>query len=212
MRLNKIILKAFLQTLAAALLLMGISLGVVCLAFPQTMMDVTYSMGMDEASVHFALTSYERFGTVDYILHGADTALEAELYAEAEECLEKLIADDDFAATCEALDAANAAAGKPTGYRAYYYRQICLAKYEIGKKTEAVDRAVGLLDGKFEEGNPLVAVVAAARADDQAGEATLVYALEQMTLLQTSGVCDGYDGEQRAYFGQVLGALEKWTA
>ena len=71
---------------------------------------------------------------------------------------------------------------------------------------------MGLLDGKFEEGNPLVAVVAAARADDQAGEATLVYALEQMTLLQTSGVCDGYDAEQRAYFGQVLGTLEKWTA
>lgn len=212
MRWNKIILKAFLQTLAAALLLMGISLGVVCLAFPQTMMDVTYSLGMDGASVNFALTSYERFGTVEYILHGADTALAAELYDKAEECLEKLIVDDDFAATCEALDTANAAAGKPTGYRAYYYRQICIAKYEIGKKTEAVDCAVGLLGGKFEVGNPLVAVVAAARADGQDGQSTLAYALEQMRALQTSGVCDGYDAEQRAYFGQVFDTLEKWTA
>ncbi|MBQ2740433.1 MAG: hypothetical protein IJF39_02285 [Clostridia bacterium] len=212
MRWNKIILKAFLQTLAAALLLMGISLGVVCLAFPQTMMDITYSMGMDEASVNFALTSYERFETVDYILHGADTALEAKLYAKAEECLEKLIADDDFEATCEALDAANEAAGKPTGYRAYYYRQICLAKYEVGKGTESVDCAVSLLGGKFEEGNPLVAVVAAARADGQAGQPTLVYALEQMRKLQIDGVCDGYDEAQRAYFGQVLDTLQKWTA
>ncbi len=213
MRLDKIILKAFLQTFVAALLLMGISLGVVCLAFPQTMMDVTYSMGMDESSVNFALTSYERFGRVDYIKHGADTALEAKLYDKAEQCLEKLIADDDFEATCEALDSANAAAGK-TGYRAYYHRQLCLAKYEVGKTTEAVDRAIGLLGGKFEQGNPLITVLAAARADEragQAGRATLVYALEQMEKLQADGVCDGYDAEQLAYFGQVLQTLQKWT-
>ena len=211
MRLNKIILKAFLQTLAAALLLMGISLGVVCLAFPQTMMDVTYSMGMDEASVNYALTSYERFGTVDYIKRGADTALEAGLYEKAEECLEKLIADDAFEATCEALDRANEAAGKPTGYRAYYYRQLCLAKYELGKTTAAVDLAIGLMDGKFEEGNPLVAVVAAARVDGQAGQATLVYALEKMEQLQTDGVYDNYEDADKAYFGQVLATLQKWT-
>ena len=212
MRLNKIILRAFLQTLAAALLLMGISIGVVCLAFPQTMMDVTYSMGLDEASVDFALTSYERFGTVKYVVHGADTALEAKLYAKAEECLEKLIADDDFDATCEAMDRANEAAGKPTGYRAYYYRQLCLAKYEVGKKTEAVDCAIGLLEGKFEQGNPLVAVVAAARVDGQAGQATLVYAFQQMEKLQTDGVYDGYEDADKAYFRQVLETLRKWTA
>lgn len=212
MRLDKIILKAFLQTFAAALLLMGISLGVVCLAFPQTMMDVTYSMGMDGASVDFALTSYERFGTVEYIKHGADTALAAKLYDKAEECLEKLIADDGFEAACAELDAANEAAGKPTGYRAYYYRQICLVKYELGKTTEAIDCAVRLMDGKFEEGNPLVAVVAAARLDGQAGQTTLSYALQQMNKLQSDGVFDGYDIEQRAYFGQVLQTLQKWTA
>lgn len=212
MRLNKIILRAFLQTLAAALLLMGISIGVVCLAFPQTMMDVTYSMGLDEASVDFALTSYERFGTVKYIVHGADTALEAKLYAKAEECLEKLLADDNFEATCEAMDRANEAAGKPTGYRAYYYRQLCLAKYEVGKKGEAVDCAITLLGGKFEQGNPLIPVLAAARVDGQAGQATLVYALEKIEQLQTDGIYDGYEDADKAYFGQVLNTLKKWTA
>ncbi len=213
MRLNKIILRAFLQTFFAALLLMGISLGVVCLAFPQTMMDVTYSMGMDGASVDFALTSYERFGTVEYIKRGADTALAANLYEKAEECLEKLVADDDFDATCEALDRANEAANKPTGYRAYYYRQLCIAKYEVGKTTEAVDCATTLLGGKFEQGNPLVAVIALARADKdvQAGQATLVYALQQMDKLQADGVCDGYEDADKAYFGQVLETLQKWT-
>ena len=211
MRWNKIIIKAFLQTLAAALLLMGIALGVVCLAFPQTMMDVTYSMGMDEASVDFALTSYERFGTIDYILQGADTALQAEMHDKAEECLEKLIADERFEVTCTGLDNANAAAGKPTGYRAYYHRQLCLAKYELGKTTEAIDCAIRLMDGKFEEGNPLVAVVAAARLDGQAGQATLVYALEKMEQLQTDGVYDNYKDADKAYFGQVLNTLKKWT-
>ena len=212
MRLDKIILKAFLQTLAAALLLMGISLGVVCLAFPQTMMDVTYSMGMDEASVNYALTSYERFGAVDYIVRAADTALEAKLYEKAEECLEKLIADEGFESACEAMDRANEAAGKPTGYRAYYYRQLCLVKYEVGKTTEAVDCAVRFMGGKFESGNPLITVLAAARVDGQAGQATLVYALQQMERLQTNGVYDGYEDADKAYFGQVLNTLKKWTA
>ena len=110
------------------------------------------------------------------------------------------------------LDEENGSAGKPTGYRAYYIRQLCLTKYACGKATAAIDCAVGLMEEKFEQGNPLVAVIAAARLDGQDGQSTLVYALEQMRALQTSGVCDGYDAEQRAYFGQVLGTLEKWTA
>jgi hypothetical protein len=167
---------------------------------------------MDEASVDFALTSYERFGTIDYILQGADTALQAEMHDKAEECLEKLIADERFEVTCTGLDNANAAAGKPTGYRAYYHRQLCLAKYELGKTTEAIDCAIRLMDGKFEEGNPLVAVVAAARVDGQAGQATLVYALEKMEQLQTDGVYDNYEDADKAYFGQVLATLQKWTA
>ena len=212
MRLDKIILKAFLQTFAAALLLMGISLGVVCLAFPQTMMDATYSLGMDGASIDFAITSYERFGSVEYIARAADTALEAKLYGKAELCLERLLADEKFDELCQALDEENGSAGKPTGYRAYYIRQLCLTKYACGKATAAIDCAVGLLEEKFEQGNPLVAVIAAARLDGQAGRQTLAYALECMTLLQASGGCDGYDEAQTAYFQQVLTTLQRWTA
>ena len=58
MRLDKIVLKAFLKTLAAALLLLAIMVGVLAVAFPHTMMEMTYSLGMDKASVSFAVTSY----------------------------------------------------------------------------------------------------------------------------------------------------------
>lgn len=211
MRLNKIILKAFLQTFAAVLVLLGILFGVLCLGFPQTMMDMTYSLGMDGASVDYAITAYERFDKVEYIERGADTALQAKLYEKADECLEKLIADDGFASVCERKDAENVAAGLPAGYRAYYLRQLCVAKYEAGKTSAAVDRAIELMDGTFAGGNPLVAVLAAARADGQAGATTLQYAMQKMTDLALGDVYSGYDAAERAYFDQVLATVQKWV-
>ena len=55
MRIDKIILKAFLQTFAAVLLLLGVMFGVLSAAFPQTMMQMTYDMGMDRYSVNFSV-------------------------------------------------------------------------------------------------------------------------------------------------------------
>ena len=94
MRYDKLILRSFLTTLVAVIVLLGLTFGVLSLWIPQTMMKISYAVGMDKASVDFATTAYEKFGVVDYAGYGADVALQAGLHSEAETCLESLIADE----------------------------------------------------------------------------------------------------------------------
>lgn len=211
MRLDKIVLKAFLKTLAAALLLLAIMVGVLAVAFPHTMMELTYSLGMDKASVSFSVTSYERFHRVDYIAKGADTALAAKLHKQADECLELLIADEDFMAYCETRNASLPEDAQGTTYQAYCYRQLCLAKYMSGNGSAAVERAVELMAGTFVQGNPLVSVLAQARMDKADGVATVKSVHEKMLAIKGMDVYANYSVEDKAYFDQVYASAEKWA-
>ena len=211
MRLDKIVLKAFLKTLAAALLLLAIMVGVLAVAFPHTMMELTYSLGMDKASVSFSVTSYERFHRVDYIAKGADTALAAKLHKQADECLELLIADEDFMAYCETRNASLPEDAQGTTYQAYCYRQLCLAKYMSGNGSAAVDRAIELMAGPFAQGNPLVSVLAQARMDKGDGVSTVKSVHEKMLAMKSLDVYANYSVDDRAYFDQVYVSVEKWA-
>ena len=211
MRLDKIIVKAFLKTLTAALVLLIILFGVLAVAFPHTMMDLTYSLGMDKASVSFSLTSYERFHRVDYIAMGADTALAAGMHEQANECLELLIADEGFDDFCNARNENLPDQAKGTTYQAYYFRQLCLAKYLMGDGNAAIERAVQLMDGTFVSGNPLVAVLAQARMDGQAGAPTIQTIYNTMTALKDTDVYGNYSTDDKAYFDQVYVSVAKWT-
>lgn len=212
MRLDKIIVKAFLKTLAAALALLCILFAVLAIAFPHTMMDFTYSLGMDKASVSFAITSYERFHRVDYIAMGADTALAANMHEKANECLEYLITDEDFDDYCNTRNESLPEQAKGTTYQAYYIRQLCLAKYSMGDGEGAVNRAIELMDGTFVSGNPLVAVLAQARMDGQAGVPTVKAVYNKMKALKDTETYGNYATEDKAYFDQVYVSAEKWAA
>lgn len=211
MRLDKIIVKAFLKTLASALVLLGILFGVLAIAFPHTMMDFTYSLGMDKASVSFSITSYERFHRVDYIAMGADTALAANMHEKANECLELLVADDGFDDFCNTRNETLPEQAKGTTYQAYYFRQLCLAKYAMGDGNAAVERAVELMGGAFVSGNPLVAVLAQARMDGQAGVSTVKTVYDTMKALKDADTYGNYSTEDKAYFDQVYVSAEKWA-
>ncbi len=211
MRLDKIVLKAFLKTFAAALLLLAIMVGVLAVAFPHTMMEMTYSLGMDKASVSFAVTSYERFHRVDYIAKGADTALAAKLHEQADECLERLIADEDFQSYCNAHNESLPEDAQATTYQAYYFRQLCLAKYMRGNGSAAVRRAVELMNGTFAQGNPLVSVLAQARMDKGDGVATVKAVYEKMLEMKGLDVYTNYQVADKAYFDQVYASAEKWA-
>ena len=209
-RVDRIIVKSVISTVAAALTLLVILFGVLVLAFPHTMMDLTYSLGMDKACVNYSVKSYERFDVIEYIAKGADTALAAKLYDKADQCLESLVADEDFEEFCSQKNQAVVDGLSEVDYRGYYLRQLCVAKYRAGKGIAAVDRACGLLNGSFVSGNPLVAVLAEARIDQVKGLPTLQYAYEKMSGIAGSEVYAGYSEEDQAYFQQIYTTIQTW--
>ncbi len=209
-RVDRIIVRAVISTFAAAMTLLAIMFGVLALAFPQTMMDLTYSLGMDKACVNYAVTSYARFDAIEYIAKGADTALAAQMYDKADKCLEYLVSDEDFDAFCQQKNQSVADSLSEADYRGYYLRQLCVAKYRAGKGVNAVDRACELLNGSFTAGNPLVAVLAEARIDQAKGLPTVQYAYEKMTGIVNGEAYESYSEADKAYFQQIYTTIQTW--
>ena len=80
MGVDKVILRAFLSTLAAFAILLLFMFAALTLVYPQTMMELTYSMGMESSSIHFAEQSYKRSNDVYYIAYATEVAIGEENY------------------------------------------------------------------------------------------------------------------------------------
>ncbi len=158
MRVDRVILRAFLSSLAAVTLLLAFMLGVLCLAFPSTMMDMTYRLGMEGASIHFAERVYENSGEVSYIAFATEVAIEEEDAEKILSCGKRLLADEGYADYCKEQN---------VGYGRYVCGRVCIAEYQSGEKAAALERAFGSLEkGKFPQSNPVVALVVAAEGDE----------------------------------------------
>ena len=206
MRLDKVILKAALSTLGAILVLLIIMLGALSLIFPQTMMEFTYTLGMDKACIHFANRSYDASGDVYYIAYAFETAVGADDYANVDACGEKLIADEDeFESYC-AQRTSQFPEGVTGTYADYVYRQVCTAKYRCGNTQGAVERALQLCgENRFSRNNAMVAVIVAAIG--QKDEATVAAAIKKMQAIDTT-VLPEADSD---YLAQVLTAAQEWA-
>ena len=90
MRIDRVIIRAALSTLAAIGVLFALLIAVMCLIFPQTMMQVTYDMGMDKLSVHFASVAYDRSGDAYYAAYATEVSIGANYDDTTEEFGEKL--------------------------------------------------------------------------------------------------------------------------
>jgi hypothetical protein len=207
MRWNALIRKTVVSTLIGVLVLLAFMIGVLTLFFPQTMMRITYKMGMDKASVGFALTAYDRFGAVDYVGFAADTALKANMHERAEMCLERLLDDEDYDDYCERKNDDRKGDGVYTIFQAFYPRQLCLAIYWQGEGNRAIDRAAEFLDSGFAEGNPFIMVANRAMRDKDAGVQTLQYAYAKMDELAGGEAYLSYSAEDRLRFDQVHSAI-----
>lgn len=206
MRLDKVILKAALSTLGAILVLLVVMICALSLIFPQTMMEFTYTLGMDSACVHFANRSYDASGDVYYIAYAFETAVGADNYANVDACGEKLIADEDeFDAYC--LERTTRFPEGVMGtYADYVYRQVCTAKYRCGNVQGALERALQLCgEGAFGRNNALVAVIVAAIG--QKDEATVTEAIKKMQAIDETALTEA-DSD---YLAQVLAAAQKWA-
>ena len=156
MNTDKIIVRSIWTSLLCVLILIVFMVGVLLLAFPSTMMGLTYSLGMDEASIYFAERSYKDSGDIYYISYATEVAIGDDNYAKIESCGERFIAHTKFNAYCEeknkGLDSANGT------YEQYVYVNVCLSKYQTKGGTEAARCAIGWTEG-FPKNNPMAAVL-----------------------------------------------------
>ena len=193
MSVDKVILRAFLSTLAAVLILFAFMVGALCLIYPQTMMNITYDMGMESASIFFAEEAYDRSKDGYYIQFATEVAIGEGDKKKINACGESLIKDEEFAELC-------ADETDPIAYEQYIYGQICVAKYEL-KKGDAVARAFELVEEtEFPRNNAIVAVlITALGKNDQATVSKIKGKMEerQASISETDSV----------YFNEVFALI-----
>ena len=202
MGVDKVILRAFLSTLAAIAILFAFMFTTLVAVYPQTMMEITYDLGMETPSIWFAEEAYKRTDDVGYIAHATEVAISEEKYETVQKCGEKLIADDTFVGYC--VEKTEAMGDKvSSGYDQYVYGQVCVATYKLGKKDDAVARAFELTGEAFPKNNAVVAlIVTANKAGDTATLETIKGKMEQLNERLP-------EGADKAYLGEVLALVVK---
>jgi len=199
MGVDKIILRAFLTTLASIAILFLFMLTALVCVYPQTMMKMTYNLGMEDASIWFAEISYDRSHEVNYIAHATEVAIGQHDYEKIDSCGERLINDEGFADFCEKKNA-NIPQGAEVTYEQYVYGQVCIAKYECAHETDAVELAFALTgDNVFPQNNAVVAVLITAMQNDDVNTVDLIKG--KMKNMQVRS-------EDKAYFEAILALAE----
>ena len=203
MSVDKIILRAFFTTLASIAILFLFMLTTLVCVYPQTMMKITYNLGMEKASIWFAEISYDRSDDIYYIAYATEVAIGQQDYAKINDCGETLIKADGFTDFCVYKDETSATV--ELAYKEYLYGQVCIAKYERAlaaesSTAEAVDRAFALTENAFPENNAVVAVLITALQREDAP--TVQTIREKMLNMQENGY------EDDAYFQAILALTE----
>ncbi len=199
MGVDKVIVKSFLSTLAAIALLCAFMLVSLVGFFPATMMELTYDLGMDAFSIHFAERAYDWSGNEKYIAHAMETAIGLKDTQKIEECGERLIQDDKFLEYCAERNE-QLGGGIALTYESYVFGQVCVAKYENGDKTEAVTLAFERTVG-FPEGNAVLVVLYRALVAGDAETVNLIR--EKMGQLNVEALSE----EDKACFTAALQLL-----
>ena len=201
MGVDKVIVRAFFSTLLAIVILFAFMLlSLVCL-YPQTMMEITYNLGMETPSIWFAEKSYERSDDVYYIAYATEVAIEQSDYEKIDVCGERFVKDEGFGAYCAAKNAKLPEAVTST-YEQYVYGQLCVAKYERGKSGEAIECAFAFTGTAFPKNNAVVALLVTALKDGDTQTAEKIKGkMEQMQ--------NSIPQEDKAYFEEVLGVFAR---
>ena len=201
MRVDKVILKAFISTLAAIILLFAFMFSVLALAFPSTMMQLSYDFGQDATSIRYAQRAYDWFDDTYYMAYAMEVAIGSDNQEMIEKCGEKVVEDDTYFTQYCAEKQANLPDTITTRYEDYLYGKIAVAKYEQGKKEEAVNYAFDSLKGGFPLDNATVAVFYAAVAN--ADQTTVDMIKGKMKEQQASAFAEG----EKAEYDKMLGLM-----
>ena len=190
MGLDKVILRAFLTTLAAICALIAFTILGLCALFPSTSMELTYDMGMSKSCIHFAERAYRGTEEVYFIAYATEVAIEEDETSKIVSCGEKFLEDENFKEYCEL---------KGETYAQFIYGKVCVSKYNIGDKDGAVTLAYESLQGSFPQGNALVAVLLTAR---QANDLETVEQIKMKLKMISVG------GNDAVYLQNILRMLE----
>ncbi len=202
MRVDKVILKAFISTFSAIVLLFAFMFGVLALAFPSTMMHLSYDFGQDASSIRYAQRAYSWFDDTYYMAYAMEVAIGSDNQEMIEKCGEIVVEDDAYFTQYCAEKQAALPEGITTRYEDYLYGKIAVAKYEQGKKEEAVNYAFDSLNGAFPLDNAVEAVFyAAMRNTDQATVVLMKGKMEQ----QASNIAEA----DKAEFDKMLALMSK---
>ncbi len=200
---NKIILKAVLSTLAAiAILCTALALLLVYL-YPATVMQLSYDLGMDEASIQHANTAYERSGEKEiyYIAFATEVAIGLNDSESIETYADKLIQNSNFKAYCAEKDKTSNVAGE---YAQYYYGKLYLAKYNNGRIQEAIDGAFDTLEGGFPANNAVGVVLLAAINHSDVNSIQQISEKLSAASIDEAALTDA----EKTYLGQVRSILQ----
>ena len=200
MRLDKVIVRAVLSTLSAIIVLFGCMILALCFLYPSTMMNITYDLGMDKASVKYAARAYNHTDEVYYIAFATETAIGADLDEKIEECGLVFVQDSEFASYCAERDAKM---GLGEGYAQYVYAQVSLSQYRQGKKDEAVNTAFSAIaNNTFPKNNAVEGLALTALVDGDKAVADKIQ--EKMMNIES-----GLSGEDKQNFDALLSLIKK---
>jgi len=200
MRVDKIVLRAALSSLAAILVLFVFLALLLCVVYPSTVMELAYDMGMDSVSIRYAVRTYERTDDVYYLAYATEVAIGAEDKQKIESCGKRLVSDDGFDAFCKKKDE-NANGG--IGYSQFVKRTLCITQYELGKTSDAIATAMEATEG-FPANNAFAGLLLTAM---KKGDRSTV---EEMKVKMNEMSTGSFSNADKAYFESIIGALEKW--
>ena len=203
---DKIILKAVLSTLAAMVILCGALLLSLTFIFPSTMMEISYKLGMDNASVRYATRAYQQSGEEEiyYIAFATEVSIGVKDSKKIEECAQQLVQNENFATYCQEIDQRN---GANNEYVHYVYGQLCMAKYNNGKELEAIELAFNSFENGFPANNAVGAVlVAAIHASDTQSVCKISEKLDQINIDEQA-----LSQAETAYLQQIRLVIQQWT-
>jgi hypothetical protein len=202
MRVDKVIVKAFISTFSAIVLLFAFMFGMLSLAFPSTMMELSYDFGQDETSIRYAERAYDWFADPYYMAYAMEVAIGSDNQEKIESCGEELTKDEQyFTQYCAEKQATLSSETKK--YEDFLYGKIAVAKYQQGKKAESVNYAFDTLKGGFPLDNAAIAVFYAAVTNGD--QETVDMIKGKMEEQQASTFADG----EKAEFDKMLALMSK---
>ena len=201
MNANKIIIRAFLTTLASVAVLFMFMLGALVCVYPQSMMEITYDLGMENSSIWFAEVSYDRSNDIYYIAYATEVAIGEKDYKKIDSCGSRMIKAKEFGEYCAERDE-SVAGDSALSYEHYVYGQVCIAKYKRDKANDAITLAFESLGGAFPKNNAVVAMLITALQEEDAETIAVIKGkMEELKITLK-------DVEDVAYFNAVFKLLE----